>query len=240
MLVRSPCRRAVGLTRRPAGVPRREPSGEPSSIPHGLRVRDQTPRFLGGNTWKSQITPSSMGARPPAVNPLKGGACMHPPSGSRHSMPVDQEGHPSQPWGTMRGMLRTPAIGHVGPAAPGINGGATKSPATSSGQGSRRLPPCRTSTVRTPPNCPFGESAFRGARAQPQGPRRAAGPALVPPARLRGSLGSTPWAPPEAGTSSQVSRRESLEKPDNTVILPRPSGSWEALRPQVFTKIAQF
>ena len=45
--------------------------------------------------------------------------------------------------------------------------------------------------------------------------------------------------PPDAGTSSQVSRREHLEKPYNRVIVPPPRRPWEALRPQMFAAIAQ-
>ena len=45
------------------------------------------------------------------------------------------------------------------------------------------------------------------------------GPALVPLEPLSGEQGSIPLAAPEAETSSQVSGRETLEKPDNTSIL---------------------
>ena len=53
--------------------------------------------------------------------------------------------------------------------------------------------------------------------------------------RPRGSCGSTPRAAPEAGTSSQGSTAGTLGKPDNTLIVPTPRSSWEALRPEVFT-----
>ena len=40
-----------------AAVPRGRPLGEPSSIPRGCRVRDETPRFQGGKRWKARSRP---------------------------------------------------------------------------------------------------------------------------------------------------------------------------------------
>ena len=203
----SPCCGKKGLSLQPATVPRGRPWGEPCSIPRGPPGQGRDPQVSRTETLESNFALECEGWRQGAPSRRRGCVRASPESRAARAATIAWRRQPTAMSARYhsRDHPQPPCCGSVAYPTRRARFDAWLSEA------SRLVKP------------PSGEQWL-----DPSRPPRAAGLRLSHRRRPRGSSGSTRRVLPEAGTSSQVSGREHLEKPDNTLIVPPPRGLREA------------